>query len=120
MLMTTGRGLESVGRTLSWSALGSFLRYLDPASATVREIDPEASAWATTYKTNLMLADVIDYLAQLCAILIKAHGGRPKKPQPYPRPGDSKKKQKTFGGKKDAMPPDKMREWIEKRREKRG
>ena len=118
--MSTGRGLESVGRTLSWSALGSFLRYLDPASATVREIDPEASAWATTYKTNLMLADVIDYLAQLCAILIKAHGGRPKKPQPYPRPGDTKRKSKTFGGKASAMPPDEMRKWIEKRRKKHG
>ena len=120
MLMTTGRGLESVGRTLSWSALGSFLRYMDPASATVREIDPEVSAWATTYKTNLMLADVIDYLASLQAILIKAHGGRPKKPTPYPRPGDTKRKSKTFGGKASAMPPDEMRKWIEKRRERHG
>jgi len=118
--MSTGRGLESVGRTLSWSALGSFLRFMDPTSATVREIDPEISAWATTYKTNLMLADVIDYLAQLCAIQIKAHGGRPIKPKLYPRPGDSKKNQKTFGGKKDAMPPDEMRKWIEKRRERHG
>lgn len=118
--MATGRGLDSVGRTLSWSALGSFLKYLEPTSATVREIDPEISAWATTYKTNLMLADVIDYLASLKAIIIKAHGGRPSRPKPYPRPGDTKRKSKTFGGKASAMPPDKMREWIEKRREKHG
>lgn len=118
--MATGRGLDSVGRTLSWSALGSFLKYLEPTSATARELDPEASSWSTTYKTNLMLADVIDYLAQLTAILIKAHGGRPRKPKPYPRPGDTKKKSKTFGGKASAMQPDKMREWIEKRREKHG
>lgn len=119
-MLATGHGLESVGRTLPWSALGSFLKYLDPSSATVRDIDPEISTWSTTYQTNLMLADVIDYLGQLCAILIKVNGGHPRKTKPYPRPGDKKKSQKTFGGKKDAMPADEMRAWIEQRRGKHG
>ena len=77
------------------------------------DLHPEHAAWATTTKTNAILADIFDMLAQLNANVVALGSGRPaKKPKPYKRPGD---KDKQHIG-KGALPISRMREWIESRR----
>lgn len=78
--------MRDIGRALPASALLAFLRHLPPDSALRREIDPDV-AWLTDEKLALLLAHVSDQLAWLQYTLVKANGGRPKKPKPIPRPG---------------------------------
>ena len=119
LLRETGYELNDVGRTLSWDALDSFLNNLRPDSAIVREIEPELSTWTTQAKTNSLLADIYDWLANINSNLVAlAEGKKAKRPKPYPRPGQENKEKTEyhFGSKKDAMPVGKLREWIENRR----
>jgi len=54
----------------------------------MRELRPEYAQWATTAKTNALLADIYDEIAVLNANLCaKGSGKRAKRPKPYPRPG---------------------------------
>lgn len=112
----TGHSLDDIGRSLSWGALGSFLRKVDINSETAKELDPDLALWAGTVKTNAILADIYDVLAMintnLCAI---GTGKRAKKPEKYPRPGDKDKKQ--IG--KDALPLDELRAWFDRKRKER-
>lgn len=87
-LLTTGFEVEDIGCALSWGALGSFIKHLPPDSAVIREIHPEESAWATTVKTNSILADIYDVLSAINANLTAIGSGKPaKRVKPYPRPG---------------------------------
>ena len=78
--------MRDIGWALPASALLAFVRHLPPDSALRREIDPDV-AWLTDEKLALLLAHVSDQLAWLQYTLVKANGGRPKKPKPIPRPG---------------------------------
>lgn len=110
--------MDDIGRTLSWGALKSFLCGLGPESALMRDLHPEAAEWATTLKTNIILADIFDCLAQINSNLIGIGSGkRAKAPKPYPRPKQNKTVHKLGSG---ALPADKLREWIEERRAKNG
>ena len=84
-----------------------------PDSALARKISPDSYIWSSRAKTNALLADIFDLLgminANLCA---KGTKHRPKKPKPYPRPGDKNKKTETTHIGSGAMPPDKLREWF--------
>lgn len=116
LLIGTGYSIEDIGRTLSWSALGSFLHKLDLSSETARELDPDLAAWASTPKTNAILADIFDMLAMINANLCAMGSGkRASKPKSYPRPGDKDKRKVG----KNALPPDQLREWFAKKREAR-
>lgn len=116
LLVKTGHSLEDIGRALSWSALGAFLRHIDINSETARELDPDLAAWGGTAKTNAILADIYDMLAMINSNLVAVGSGkRAKKPKGYPRPGD-KDKQKIG---KNALPPDQLRAWFEKKRKER-
>ena len=110
----TGYTVDDIGRTLSWSALGAFLHKLDITSETARELDPELANWSSPVRTNAILADIYDLLAMINANLCALGSNRrAKKPEPYPRPGDKKKQQ--IG--KNALPPDQLRAWFDKKRE---
>ena len=114
--MKTGDDLEDIGRTLSWSALGAFLRHPDLSSETGRELEPEFAQWAGTLKTNAILADIFDLLAMINANLCAMGSGKKaKKPTAYKRPGDKEKRK--IG--KNALPPDQLREWFENKRKQR-
>ena len=115
-MVKTGYSLEDIGRALSWSALGAFLRHIDINSETAMEIEPELASWAGTAKTNALLADIFDILAMINANLCAMGSGKKaKKPKGYPRPGD-KDKQKIG---KNALPPDQLKAWFEKKRKER-
>jgi hypothetical protein len=115
LLTETGHEVDDVGSTLSWGALKSFLSSVKLGSALGAELNPEMTDWATTAKTNTILADIYDQLQIVNAnlrVLITHKPGR--KPEPYKRPGADKKEIRRIG--KGALPVNKMREWIESRR----
>lgn len=116
LLIKTGHDLEDIGRTLSWSALGAFLRHPDLTSETARELEPELANWSGALKTNAILADIYDMLAMINANLCAMGSGkRATRPKAYTRPGD--KDTKKIG--KNALPPDQLRAWFDKKRKNR-
>ena len=73
------------------------------------------AVWATTLKTNFILADLYDLLAVINANLISLGSKkRAKKPKGYPRPLEMTKKKNV--GKGSAMKQADLHDWIEKRR----
>lgn len=116
-LMTrTGCELEDVGRSLSWGALGNFIKNLPLESATVRELKPEMSLWSTRFETNVILADIFDVLQIINANLVAyCNRHRAEKPPRYPRPFQKKNDDKTHIG-SGALPPAELRAWFEKKR----
>lgn len=114
--MQTGHTLDDVGGSLSWRALGAFLRKIDPAGALAQELEPEIAAWAGTFRTNVILADIYDMLAQINANLITALSRRRAKAPPrYPRPGDDNKRR--LG--RDALEAEELDDWFENKRRQR-
>lgn len=116
LMVRTGHDLNDLGRTLSWSALRSFLKKLDIHSALFLELNPDIAIWSDTAKTNAILADIYDVLASINANLI-AIGSRKqaRKPKTYPRPIKTEHDdEKRFG--KGALPPEELHEWIERKR----
>ena len=116
LITKTGHELNDIGRTLSWGALDAFLGHTEPDSALMREINPEVSTWSSTAKTNAILADIYDLLAQLNANLVAHATGRAaKRPKLYPRPAKhDPENERHFGSK--GLPPDELRKWIEEKR----
>ena len=112
----TGHSLEDVGKTLSWSALGSFLRHPEIDGEIAKELDPDLASWGSTLKTNAILADIYDILAMINAnICAMGSGKRAKKPQGYKRPGD-RDKQKIG---KNALPAEELRAWLKRKQTKK-
>ena len=64
----------------------------------MREMRPDLAQWASTAKTNALLADIYDLLAvvnaNLCA---KGTGKKSKRPKPYPRPESKSGNEKHIG-----------------------
>lgn len=116
LLTKTGHSIDDIGRSLSWDALDSFLSNIGLDSALGRELHPEEAEWCTTTKTNKMLAEVIDLLAQINANLVAIGSHKPaKKVKPYPRPwklDPSDGKKIGSGG----LPPAELRKWFERKR----
>ena len=64
----------------------------------VRDAHPEESAWATTLKTNSILADIYDVLSAINANLTAIGSGKPaKRIKLYPRPGHKDETESHFG-----------------------
>ena len=116
MLTQTCHGLDDIGRSLSWDALDAFFAYIEPESALMKELNPDTHEWSTRLKTNRILADIHNILAQINANLVAVGSGKPaKKPDPYPTPWrDQNTDEQHFG--KGALPPDELRKWFEKKR----
>ena len=71
--------------------------------------------WSSPAKTNAILADIFDMLAQINANLVAIGSHKTsKKPKPYPRPGDKEKQEKRIG--KNALPANELDLWIAKKR----
>lgn len=113
--MQTGYSLDDVGGALSWSALGAFLHKADPESSLAHELEPELAAWATRFKTNAILADIYDILAQINANLVSGFSRkRASKPKRYPRPGDDSKRKVG----KNAVSIEELDKWLASKRKK--
>ena len=97
-LMKRGYTLDDVGGVLSWDALGDFISKTEPNSALSFELDPERARWATTDATNSILADIYDMLAAIhWTLSFMASHKKPKRPTPYPRPGQKQKEKRHIG-----------------------
>lgn len=76
----------------------------------MREMRPDLAQWASTAKTNALLADIYDLLAvvnaNLCA---KGTGKKSKRPKPYPRPESNSRNEKHIG---TPLPIDELRRRI--------
>ena len=116
LLTQTGHEIDDIGRTLSWDALDSFFTCIGPDSAIIKKLFPEEAEWNTIQKTNKILADIFDVLAQINANLVGFAEGKPaKNPKPYKRPGQTPPpEEKHFG--KGALPADELHAWIENKR----
>ena len=110
--MMTGHSLDDIGRTLSWSALGAFLRHPEIDGEIAKELDPDLASWGNTLKTNAILADIYDMLAMINAnICAMGSGKRAKKPKGYKRPGS--KDSQRIG--KNGLPPEELRAWFKRK-----
>ena len=84
----------------------------------MRELFPEQTAWAGTQRTNMILVDIWDMLAQINANLVAVGSGKPaKKIKPYPAPWRKPPEEVLHFG-KGALPPDELHAWIEDKRKK--
>lgn len=116
LLTRTGYELRDVGSTLSWQALASFITNIEESSALARELNEEYYTWSSTLKTNGILADIFDILAQINANLVALGKRSASKPvPPYPRPGMEEKREERIG--KGALPKEELKEWIERKRQ---
>lgn len=118
LLVQTGFTLDDVGGALSWSALGAFLHRVEPDGAIAQEIEPDIAAFSSRFKTNAILADIYDLLAQINANLVAGFSRkRSQKPRRYPRPGDNDKHH--IG--KNSMTVDELNSWFaQKKKQKHG
>lgn len=85
----------------------------------MRELHPEMYEWSQRLKTNAILADIFDMLANINANLVAVGSGRrPKRPKAYPRPWRKDRDRDTQHFGKDPLPANELYEWFEtKRRE---
>lgn len=82
----------------------------------MREINPEAAAWASTMKTNAILADIYDLLAHINANLVAHASGKPARtPKLYPRLKKQEPDNEQHFG-RGALPPEELRKWFEEKR----
>lgn len=115
--MQTGYTLDDVGGALSWSALGAFLHMVEPDGAIANEIEPEMAAFAGRVKTNAILADIYDMLAQINANMVAGFSRkRSQKPKRYPRPGDDSKRR--IG--KESLTVGELDNWFAQKKQQRG
>lgn len=120
LLTQTGHELRDVGRTLSWSALASFILHGGSDSALAREMSEEYSLWTTIQKTNGILADIFDMLAQINANIVAfATHSSSASVKPYPRPGMEERRGGTQHFGKGAVTKDEFRKWLERKRRER-
>lgn len=71
--------------------------------------------WSSQAKTNAILADIFDMLAQINANLVAVGSHKAsKKTKPYPRPGDKDKRDKKLG--KNALPAAELDSWLAQKR----
>lgn len=103
----TGYTIDDIGDKIGWGAFYSFVKNLNESSALSRDLNQEVYTWGTTLKTNVILADIFDMLSAIHYTLASM-GGKPKKPKPYPRPGQKDKSVEHFG--KDGVKD--IRSWI--------
>ena len=111
--LITSAGIEcsEVGGSLSMGAFASFVKGLSFDSALWRSQHKDTVIWGSTLKTNALLADIYDLLAQMNANMCGGFSHKKaSKITPLPRPwlADNTKR---IGG-KGALPKNELREWI--------
>ena len=113
MITSAGVELNDVGGSLSWGAFGSFIKHSSTDSALFQELHPEIGNWGTVLKTNIILADIFDCLAQINSNLIAGFNRKKsQKVEKYSRPW-TKSKRKKIG---TAVRRNELHEWMEKKR----
>lgn len=81
-----GVPFEAAAVRFGWGNLRDFAKNLPQTSATWAAMHREEHSYISPLQRSAMLADAIDALSGLAYMFAKAHGGKGKKPEPYPRP----------------------------------
>lgn len=106
----TGHRLHELGDALDWASLYLFIQGLGVDSALYRAENPDRYAWDSGIALTWMVADLIDCVnAFRYEYACSVSKNKPRKPEPYPRPGD--KKQNIIG--RDPIPISQFDEWWE-------
>ena len=77
---------EQAVRSFGWADLAVFAKHVPETSATYRALHKEEYKFASDLQQSSMMADLYDAVQALLYMFAKAHGGKPQKPQPFPRP----------------------------------
>ena len=109
-----GATLCDIPVRIPWTALRSFVEHLDSSSELMKELHPETADWQGASRVPMILADIYDLLAvfrwQYATANTKKGKKKPKKPEPYERPGASKEKKGTRIG-RDPIPVSQFDTW---------
>ena len=97
-MRATGRTLADVPARVPWSSLENLVGHLGPTSAYSRELaeergDGKLLGWLDGSMVAPRLAELIDRVNQMLwqhACAHRGNGPKPRRPQPYPRPWESK------------------------------
>lgn len=89
-----GMAFEQAAISFGWGELLNFSKHLPIDSATHRALKPEETKFASDLQQSAILADVFDVVSALNYNFSKAHGGKGRKPEPYPRPWAARNVQK--------------------------
>ncbi len=106
--------MERLGITLEgapsfgWHAVSVWARHLPEGSAVWRALHPEHAAFASELGRASIMADIFDAVLHTAATIAAAHGGKPRQPKPYPRPGA--RDRRSMGG--GAIPVSSFDEWF--------
>lgn len=91
-LLTLGLDINRIGSPdLDWRRLKAVVRYLPPTSALHRSMYGAQAEWGVT---EHLLASAVDALR---GANWQRSGGKGKRPEPIPRPGDEDKRKKRYG-----------------------
>ena len=113
MISSAGIEIDDIGSSLSWGAFGAFIKHSPTDSALFQDLHPEIGNWGTVLKTNIILADIFDCLAQINSNLIAGFSHKKsQKVDKYPRPW-TKSKSKKIG---TAVRRKELHDWMEKKR----
>ena len=81
-----GMTFEQAAFSFGWGELVNFSGHLPTDSATYRAVNPNENKFSTGLQRNAILADICDAIRVFAFMFAKVHGGKGKKPKPYPRP----------------------------------
>ena len=87
-----------------------FARHLPEESATFRETHKDTYRFASDFQHSAILADIYDSIQNMLYLFSQVHGGKPNKPQSYPRPWVDDKNVKRIGS--GAIPISDFNEWY--------
>lgn len=113
LLTRTNYQIDDIGGVLTWSSLDAFIKRLGSDSELGRDLG-KRTGWESTLQTNILIADLIDLIKVFRAENVFYHTKKKINSDPYPRPGKDNENKRSIG--KGAMPANKLRDWINKRR----
>ena len=104
-----GMPFDRAAYSFGWGNLVVFVHHLPPSSALYRAMYGEASDFSSALKQSAILADLFDAVSALNFNFAKTHGGKGRKPKPYPRPWANDNVQKIGS---DPIPISEFNEWY--------
>ena len=102
---------ECAVRSFGWAELANFAKHLPETSATFRAQHKDMYMFASELQQSALLADLYDSIQNMLYLFSTAHGGKPKKPQRFPRPWtDDDTSTKRIGS--GAIPISEFNDWY--------
>ena len=103
---------ECAVRSFGWAELVNFAKHLPETSATFRANHKDMYMFASELQQSSILADIYDSFQNMLYMFSYSRGGKPKKPQRFPRPwtDNNDTASKRIGS--DAIPISEFNDWY--------